>query len=243
MARTNLSPSSRQNYLIPDSLTQNAGTISAVIFGANYSVSIGTPAVNALTHLYWSGSALINSTLVPSTYRIANPTHILVGAWYATSHSPTVFGSFVNIEGTPMTKTEVSEGNSTTLVAAFTGITGVSLGYTWTRIGRSLFVQWRADNCTGNAATAGIPLPRNITMVEVNSQVGTYAGQNAGGNASGGSAISTGSTTMAFAGPNLTGAAISTQVGTGVVGTPTTTLTGTWRCSINEWSSTPLKDA
>ena len=103
MARTSVNPFSKQNFLIPESLTHSSGIITAVVYGQNYTASVGTPAANTLFFLYLNSGSLVSTTTVPSTYRVSNPNAILVGAWYSNGVSPTPgWGTFVNIEGTPI---------------------------------------------------------------------------------------------------------------------------------------------
>lgn|SRR5574343_134919 len=183
------------------------------------------------------------STSQPSAYVLTNLTAKLVAAFYSNSFAPVGLGSFVTIEGAPTTRNVIEDGG--TLTAFFAGFPSFTITrYNWSRIADLLTVSWRLDSVTGNATSARLPLPRNIISEDVGSgALGTYAGQNGGGNASGGSMIGLGSSDVGFAGPNLTGSAISLQTGSTVVGAGApSTLTGQFRTHIAQWSATPLKD-
>lgn len=101
MARTNISPPSRQNYIIPDGLSHNSGVITASVFGSNYQANLSGLAANTRYFLYLLNGTLQYTTTVPSTYRSSNPTAILVGAFQSNGLSSVAFGAFINIEGAP----------------------------------------------------------------------------------------------------------------------------------------------
>lgn len=206
-----------------------------------------TMTANSLYMIYVVLSGGVVSLRISSNVNSVGPAGFsvwkLVGAFYANSFAPVSLGSFVTIDGPPTTITPVVDGG--TLATFFVGFPSFTISrYNWIRQGSLLTVQWRLDSVTGNATSARFPLPRNIQSEDVGSgRIGTYAGQNGGGNASGGSMIGLFSTDVGFAGPNLTGAAISLQTGSQVVGASApTTLTGDFSTNIVQWSSIPLKD-
>lgn len=189
--------------------------------------------------------ALVISTNLNSVGPAGYTSWDLVGAFYANAATTAGFGSFVNITGAPETQNEISENGVSQLSAFWAGFSAFTVTrYAWSRIGRHLFVNWRLDSVTGNGISGRVPIPRGgIITEDVGSGViGTYAGQNGSANASGGSMIGLGSTDVGFAGPNLTGAAISLQIGTAIVGTAPTTLTGQFQTRVPQWSNIPLKD-
>ena len=98
-----LARSAKDQYIIPESLTHNSGTISATVNGVNYTCSLSGLTANTLYFLYLrSGQSNIQFvTTVPSSYRASFPEAILIGAFYANGLSSVAFGSFVNIEGEP----------------------------------------------------------------------------------------------------------------------------------------------
>lgn len=95
-------------HLIPDSLTQSAGVVTAVIGAATLTVNVGSPAANTLYYLYlrMNGptSTLFSVVTIPSVYRASFPEAILIGAYYSNGVASPAFGSFVNINGTPRTQ-------------------------------------------------------------------------------------------------------------------------------------------
>jgi len=242
-------------------LSHNAGVIGltnsyVTIGGQQYATgalsrTISTDVTMTANSLYMIYAVLVSGVPVlriSSNVNSAGPAGFnvwkLVGAFYATAATTPAWGSFVTIDGVPSTVTSVNDQGSAQLISAFAGFPSFTLTqYLWSRVGNHLFVTWRMDSTTGNGTSARIPLPRGgIITVENSYPVGTYAGQNAAVNAGGGSIIGLGSTDMGFATGNLSGAAISTQTGSAVVGTSPTTLAGTLRATIAQWSSTPLKD-
>lgn len=159
-------PPGQQRHLIPTSLTGGASTV-AVIFGTNYSISLTGLAANTLYFLYWTGSALVFNTTVPSSYiTLANPTYYLIGAFYSNGNSSVGFGSYVNIIGSPSTGVvpfvPVVRTNTGGGVANFSV---APTGY-WMRTGGKLY--WNAGfavssgGLTGTAGALIINGPTNL---------------------------------------------------------------------------------
>lgn len=107
MALTNLTPTSRQRYVIPSSLTHSSGIITAVVNGASYQVSLSGLTYVTRYFLYLNNGSLVYVTTVPSTYKVSNPNATLVGAFYSNGLASVAFGAFVNIEGIPTTSTAI----------------------------------------------------------------------------------------------------------------------------------------
>ena len=81
----------------------------------------------------------------------------LVGAFYADGLSIVDFGSFVNIENTPIT-------NYMNYLAVFTGFgTATGINFRWRRIGSNLEVLGRFTSGTNTAVEARISLPSGYT--------------------------------------------------------------------------------
>lgn len=240
-----LTSQGRRKHLVPDSLTHSAGTITAIFGTKVYQTVISGLAANVRYQLYLiPNGTMIFSVNENSVGPAGQSSWLLVGAFYANAATVAAFGSFVNISGSPETETEITEPGVNQLTGFFAGFSAFTQSfYNWSRNGRHLFVTWRLDSVTGNGVSGRIPLPRTITSDNIGSgNVGTYAGQNGAANAGGGSMIGLGSSDVGFGGQNLSGSAISLQIGTVIVGTAPTTLVGSFRVHINQWSNIPLKD-
>jgi hypothetical protein len=101
-----------QRYLIPKTLSHSGGIITAsfetnTTVGGSYQVTLTGLTANTRYFLYIRHSGITPSlffaTTTPSLYRVLFPDAVLVGAFYSDGMSPVAFGSFVNIEGTPVT--------------------------------------------------------------------------------------------------------------------------------------------
>lgn len=83
------------------SLTHNAGTITAVVSGITYTVSVGSPTANTLYMIYLTPAGLVISTNVNSVGPAGASAWVLVGAFYSNGIGSPAFGAFVNIDGIP----------------------------------------------------------------------------------------------------------------------------------------------
>ena len=242
-----------KTYRFPlPSMSHNSGVISATFQnGSVLSRTISADVALAANTLYYvylvssGGAATLRiSTNVNSVGPAGFGTWTLIGAFY--SDVRLAFGSFVTIFGLPSTTNFIEEGFGLGggLTGFFNGFPSFLLSYyQWTREGIWLSVNLRMDNTQGNATSARIPFPRNITNLEVTKNVGTYAGQNSGATAGGGSIISLGGTSdVGFGGPNFTGSAVSFQTGSFVAGATLSTIVAQFRTKISQWSSRPLVD-
>lgn len=151
-----------QKYQVPTSLTHSAGTITAVVGSNTFTAAVGSPTSATLYFLYLrmnSGTlTMFNVTTLPSVYRVSFPEAILVGAYYSDGASSPAFGSFVNIEGMP-----VSERMP--YLATLTGFgTPSNVAFFFTRHGKELFVFGTFTAGTVAAVTVSATLPGSLSL-------------------------------------------------------------------------------
>lgn len=103
-----------KRYIIPDSLTESSGTITAIINGKSFQITpnFGSLSANTRYQLYMlPGGTLEVSSLELSQ---APADRILIGSFYTTDFGGLSFGAFISIVGTPTSetfKTDVSYNN------------------------------------------------------------------------------------------------------------------------------------
>ena len=103
---------SAKKFLVPDSLSHSAGVISAVFGSTTYSVTLSGLGSNTIFYLYIvPGGTLVFSTNVNSVGPAGQTSWILVGAFMSTGNSPVAFGSFINIDGVPISDPIIQAGN------------------------------------------------------------------------------------------------------------------------------------
>jgi hypothetical protein len=189
MAKTNIVTNAKEKFLIPDSLSYSSGIVTAVIYGQNYTVSLGTLTAAGTYFLYWNNLALAYSATVPSSYRSSNPGALLIGAFMADAASTPAWGSFMNIDGVPtaglmpfQTALTTNAGaNAVTLNA--TAVTNPA-GF-FQRLGDKVWFQCGFRNGSGGAATgtagqltlaAPTNLLRNTLLMAVDGTIGNNDG-------------------------------------------------------------------
>lgn len=92
----------KKKYMIPDSLTQAAGTIYAVFGSTTYFVSLIGLVASTRYQLYLvPGGTLVYSTNENSTGPAGYTSWILVGCFLTNNLASPGFGAFVSIEGVP----------------------------------------------------------------------------------------------------------------------------------------------
>lgn len=159
---------SRAKYLIPDSLTQSAGVITAVVNGVSYQVTLSGLTAVTLYYLHLNNGVLVQSTLTGSAYRASNPSSILVGAFYSNGLASVAFGAFCTIEGVPQTTSDIPYdmvlGTNTGTVPVFgTGGTRVA---TFSRKGDCAgFVFTHNQTVGGSNGTGTVVLYRNPSNI------------------------------------------------------------------------------
>lgn len=224
-------------------LSQSSGTISCLINGVSYSVSVGTVSANSLYMIYFvPGTGLAISSNVNSVGPGSN-SWFLVGAFY--SAAANTFGAFVNITGIPScgsigyTSSTVNF-NSTSIVSFY-----------WSRYGEEMAVRggW-LNGAAGNAAGASISLPTGFLVNA--SAIPTRAGNNQLAVVGSGAASATGVLEVTFdtSGGNSASLTLgkTSSVPTGVENA-STLVTGasqnlavTFRVPIVGWTNTQLAD-
>lgn len=157
--------SSDKKFMIPSSLVHSSGTITAsfptnTTVGGSYSAVLSGLVANGTYFLYIRNSGITPSlffvTTTPAAYRVLFPDAILVGAFIASDVA--VFGSFINIEGTPMTQTALTWLPSST---GFGTLSGQACSYT--RNGKFLYADIRFATGTVVGSTARVGLPVNLS--------------------------------------------------------------------------------
>lgn len=92
----------KRKHLIPDSLTHNAGTITAVFGTKVYTTVLSGLAANTRYQLYLiPNGTMVFSINENSVGPSGQTSWFLVGSFYATGNVTPVWGTFVNIEGSP----------------------------------------------------------------------------------------------------------------------------------------------
>lgn len=101
-----------KKWMIPDSLTHNAGVITAILNGTPFTANLTGLVANTRYFIYFvPGVGLVYHTAPPSIGPGVS-SYILIGAFYSNGGPPTLssvaataiaFGSFVNISGVPKT--------------------------------------------------------------------------------------------------------------------------------------------
>jgi hypothetical protein len=167
----------------------------------------------------------------------------LVGSFYANGAASVAFGSFVNIEGMP-----VSDQITFDAVFSFTAVTSKT-SYWWRR-GKWFFAHYKFHGNGAQPATSqNMSKPTNITFDETNTSTGTdtvsdypagsWAGEDAGVQSYGGGVFYRNSDDVFYN---------ATQAGAASNSNPYSFSTGDyWKTIIRDmpvlgWSNTPIKD-
>lgn len=238
-------------HLIPDSLTQNAGVVTAVIGAATLTVNVGSPAANTIYFLYMRmngpTSTLFSVVTTPSVYRASFPEAILIGAYYSNGAASPAFGSFVNINGIPMT-------NRITFTPTFgAGVTSnTNISFFYERTGAEIFIQgtWTVGAVAASLVSASIPtnLTIDTTSMSISANTTAAAGPHVGwwtvntANPQRTDAITAlgTSTSLIYVGGPQTSTPLIAATGTGAFATGIAALEA--RLPISGWSNIPLKD-
>jgi len=158
MPATNLFTTPGLTYVLPSSLSQGSGIISATVAGFTLTVAVPSLTAGTMYYVYLLNGALQVSSSVSSTFRGSNSGALLVGAFLADSSG--AFGSFVTIVGLPRTETTL----------LFQGTAGGGLGtltganFYYNRDGKNITCDYRFTTGTVSSAIALLPLPTNILV-------------------------------------------------------------------------------
>lgn len=156
------SPVSGKLWMIPASLSHNAGIVTALIGSTTYSCTLSGLVANTRYQLYVvPGSTTLQfSTRENSLGPLGFSSWILIGSFYSNGLSSVSFGSFINIDGIPKTANAV-------VTQVTWSITGFSIQpvLTWERNGRTwaFTTGFQKDGSAGVGAVGlKLDLPANI---------------------------------------------------------------------------------
>lgn len=144
--------------MIPDTLTQSAGTITAVFGASTFTLAVGTPVANTLYFLYLGSSGLVQNLSVPSAYLPINTGQVLIGAYQSTGVASPAFGSFLNIIGAPRSQ-------KISFTPTLTGFgTATNISFYYERSGGILTCQGTFTAGTTANVLFSASLPTNLTI-------------------------------------------------------------------------------
>lgn len=114
----------KRTHQVPTTLSQAAGTVTAVFPDATYTCSVASGLTAFSMHYLYlrkiSGViTLVFSTQIPSTFRATFADALLIGAFTATA-AP-AFSQFVQIEAPPLIKVSIYQGTGVIINAGVTG--------------------------------------------------------------------------------------------------------------------------
>lgn len=236
------SHSSGTIVLPPSLLTLGGRQYSTATLSRTISADV-TLAANVLYFVYAqivSGVPVLRISLsAPSSYKILNPTALLVTAFYSNGVGSIVFGSFVNIEGIPETK-EISYDPQINAQGLGT-LTAIGMG--WRRRGNLFMGAGTLFVGTRTAVEARIGMPFPVEIIGTSNQLCGTVGF--GGTTTVTYGLIAGTTGNPYVIPTYNSSG-GNGMNTGVLGT---TIFGDgqkilphWQIPIQGWSNTPLKD-
>lgn len=168
----------KKPWMVPDSLTHNAGTITAIFGLTTYSVILSGLVANTRYQLYLvPGGTLVYSTNEHSIGPAGYTSWILIGSFYANGETSVLFGSFVSIDEEPHTD------NWVRFTLQKLGFTTSTDNCRWKRKGRDMILKYF---WVFNAAPTGTlypempfsPDPAEFDYSGNDGHVGTATGNN-----------------------------------------------------------------